>query len=111
MRPKLGCGAVAVIISGATLHRSWGISRSHTASQMDAFQAQLRDMAGLLAQHGGPFLLGTDVSLVSFVATVFLSSCVSYLRHCHVSTEARMFMIYAVGILSSCDTSQCLPAG
>lgn len=45
--------------------RSWGIGTGQSDGQRKSFEAVLKRLNGPLAQLGGPFLTGKEVSLVS----------------------------------------------
>ena len=46
------------------LYRSWGIGTSHSTAQWEAFEQQLQKFQASVDQSGGPFLMGSEVSLV-----------------------------------------------
>lgn len=52
--------------------RHWGIGGGQSAAQKAALEAQLGQLAAALERHGGPFLLGADVSLADIVAAPFI---------------------------------------
>lgn len=51
--------------------RSWGISHGHSNAQRDAFDAQVAELTRLLRSSGGPFLLGSAISLVDLAYLPF----------------------------------------
>ena len=48
------------------LYRSWGISTGQSRAQWEAFEQQLQRFQAGVDQRGGPFLMGSEVSLVGF---------------------------------------------
>lgn len=52
--------------------RHWGIGSGQTAAQRAALEAQLGQLAAALQVHGGPYLLGADVSLADILVWPFL---------------------------------------
>lgn len=51
--------------AASTLHRAWAIGTGQSRSDRKAFELQLQPMAAALHSHGGPFLTGPHISLVS----------------------------------------------
>lgn len=52
--------------------RSWGIGSGQSAAQKAALDQQLGQLAAALEQHGGPFLLGSCVSLADILVAPFI---------------------------------------
>ena len=50
--------------------RSWGIGSRPTGAHRKGFDNSLQVLAASLQQHGGPFLLGQQLTLVSSCASL-----------------------------------------
>jgi glutathione S-transferase len=61
----------ALLGAGST-GRHWGIGSGQTAAQREGFEAHLRGLSASLQRHGGPFLLGTHLTLADVMVYPFL---------------------------------------
>lgn len=64
--------------------RSWGIGTGQTYSQRRVFEQQLGKLDHSLQRSGGPYLVGQQVTLVCFYASLLSCLC-SYLSPCQAS--------------------------
>ncbi|KAK9867166.1 hypothetical protein WJX84_010666 [Apatococcus fuscideae] len=67
----------SIVSSGLSLasgsdSRSWGIGSRPTGAQRKAFESSLQALSTSLEQHGGPFLLGPQLTLADLVLLPFM---------------------------------------
>ncbi|KAA6423953.1 MAG: hypothetical protein FRX49_05912 [Trebouxia sp. A1-2] len=59
------------LLAGCT-GRSWGISTGQSRAQWEAFEQQLQRFQAGVDQRGGPFLMGSEVSLADLIYMPFM---------------------------------------
>lgn len=59
--------AAGLDLMAGTTARSWGIGKKQTSLQRSAFESQLALLQNCLDYHGGPFLVGQQISLADLV--------------------------------------------
>lgn len=70
--PCSGIVSAGLDLMAGKTGRYWGIGSGQSSGQRSAFEAELRQLAASLQQHGGPFLLGQQPSLADINLYPFL---------------------------------------
>lgn len=64
--------ALLCAVAAAGRGRHWGIGRGQSEAQKAALGAQLDSLAAAVQKHGGPFLLGPDITLADILVYPFI---------------------------------------